>query len=58
MHDLLIGHQDQLTRPDLERYARELSLDTGRFWEELRQERHAARVAEDVASADASGVAC
>jgi protein-disulfide isomerase len=57
MHDMLIGHQEQLTPADLERYAEELGLDARRFWAELRQERYAARVAEDVASADASGVA-
>jgi protein-disulfide isomerase len=57
MHDKLIGHQDRLTAADLEGYAGELALDVARFWEELRQERYAARVSEDVASADASGVA-
>ena len=35
----------------------ELNLDVERFWEELRRRRYADRVAEDVASADASGVA-
>jgi Na+/H+ antiporter NhaA len=57
MHDLLLGHQDALTDEDLTEYARELNLDVERFWDELRRRRYADRVAEDVASADASGVA-
>jgi Na+/H+ antiporter NhaA/protein-disulfide isomerase len=56
MYDLLLTHQDQLTPRDLRRYAQELELDVERFVEDLRQRRHAARVSEDVASADASGV--
>ena len=31
-------------------------LGVDRFWDELRRHEHAARIAEDVASADASGV--
>jgi Na+/H+ antiporter NhaA len=57
MHDQLLDHQDALTPLDLGRYAEKLGLDTARFWDELRDRRHAAGVAEDVASADASGVA-
>jgi Na+/H+ antiporter NhaA len=57
MNDLLLRHQDSLTEDDLTRYASELGLDTDRFWDELRRRRYADRVAEDVASADASGVA-
>jgi Na+/H+ antiporter NhaA len=57
MHDKLLDHQDQLTPPDLGRYAEELGLDMDRFWDELRRRDHAERVARDVASADASGVA-
>jgi Na+/H+ antiporter NhaA len=56
MHDLLLDHQDALHRPDLESYARELGLDVGRFADELRSHEHAARVADDVDSADLSGV--
>jgi protein-disulfide isomerase len=56
MHDKLLDHQAELTAPDLERYAEELGLDVERFWEELRRREYAPRVAEDVASADASGV--
>jgi Na+/H+ antiporter NhaA len=57
MHDMLLDHQDELAPPDLTRYAQELGLDVERFWDELRRREYAARVAEDVASADASGVA-
>src|ERR671937_946165 len=57
MHDMLFAHQDELTRRDLGAYAAELELDTERFWAELRSHKHARRVADDVASADASGVA-
>src|SRR4051794_27932955 len=57
MHDVLLEHQGDLTPPDLTRYARDLGLDGDRFWEALRSRRNAPRIAEDVASADASGVA-
>jgi Na+/H+ antiporter NhaA len=57
MHDKLLAHQDQLAPPDLGRYADELGLDPERFWDELRRREHAERVADDVATADASGVA-
>jgi Na+/H+ antiporter NhaA len=57
MNDLLLRSQDALTPDDLTRYAQDLDLDTERFWDELRRRRYADRVAEDVASADASGVA-
>jgi Na+/H+ antiporter NhaA len=57
MHDKLLAAQDELTPRDLERYAEELGLDVERFLDELRRREHAERVAEDVASADASGVA-
>jgi protein-disulfide isomerase len=57
MHDMLIGHQDELTPEDLDRYAAELGLDLERFRDDLRHRRHSDRVAEDVGSADASGVA-
>ena len=55
-YDALLAHQDALTPSELRRHAEELSLDVERFWEELRHHEHAPRVAEDVASADASGV--
>ncbi|MFL5908861.1 MAG: DsbA family protein, partial [Solirubrobacterales bacterium] len=55
--DKLLQHQDQLTPADLRRHAEQLGLDVVRFWDELRRRVYAARVAVDVASADASGVA-
>jgi Na+/H+ antiporter NhaA len=57
MHDKLLDHQHDLAPPDLRRYAEEIGLDVERFWDELRRRVHATRVDEDVASADASGVA-
>jgi protein-disulfide isomerase len=57
MHDKLIHHQDQLGAPDPEDFAAELGLDVERFRNEMRRRVHAPRVAEDVASADESGVA-
>jgi Na+/H+ antiporter NhaA len=56
MYDTLLSNQDALDPPDLRRYAQELGLDAERFREELRHHAHYPRVAEDVASADASGV--
>jgi Na+/H+ antiporter NhaA len=55
-YDVLLAHQDALSPPDLGRNAEELGLDRERFWDELRGHGYAQRVAEDVASADASGV--
>ena len=57
LHDVLLEHQDELSLRDLARYAQEIGLDVERFWDELRGREHAARVAEDVGSADRSGVA-
>ena len=57
MNDWLLQHQDQLTPVDLRRHAEELGLDVDRFWDDLRRREYADRVADDVASADASGVA-
>jgi Na+/H+ antiporter NhaA len=57
MHDKLLASQDELEPRDLKRHAEELGLDVERLWDELRRREHADRVAEDVASADASGVA-
>jgi Na+/H+ antiporter NhaA len=57
MHDKLLATQDELTPRDLKRYAEEFGLDVERFWDELRRREYEERVAEDVASADASGVA-
>jgi protein-disulfide isomerase len=56
MYDLLLTHQLELGPRDLTRYANELGLDADRFRDELRRREYAARVSEDVASADESGV--
>ncbi|GAB2624686.1 Na+/H+ antiporter NhaA [Streptomyces capparidis] len=57
MHDRLLAAQDALTPRDLLRHAEELGLDVERFHRFLSAHRGAARVAEDVESADLSGVA-
>ena len=56
MHDLLLDHQDALRASDLIGYAEQLGLDVERFTDDLREHAGAARVAEDVDSADLSGV--
>ena len=55
MHDRLLS-QDSLAPPDLYRAASDLGLDLDRFGDDLRRRRFAGRVADDVRSADASGV--
>jgi protein-disulfide isomerase len=57
MHDLMLSNQDDLLPEDLGRYAEQIGLDMDRFWDEVDRHEYAGRVAEDVASADASGVA-
>jgi protein-disulfide isomerase len=56
MHDLLFERQDALKPEALVGYAAELGLDADRVMRELRSHEHAARVADDVESADLSGV--
>ena len=56
MHDLLLDHQGSLLTSDLVGYAEQLGLDVTRFTSDLRAHAGAARVAQDVASADLSGV--
>jgi protein-disulfide isomerase len=56
MHDTLLQHQDELTAIDLVGHARDLGLDVERFTRDLRRHAGEARVAEDVDSADLSGV--
>jgi Na+/H+ antiporter NhaA len=56
MYDAFLAHQDALTPPDITRIANDLGLDLDRFWSDVRRHSYAPRVAEDVASADASGV--
>jgi Na+/H+ antiporter NhaA len=57
MHDRLLATQNELTGRDLKRYAEELGLDLDRFVDDVHGHVHTDRIAEDVASADASGVA-
>jgi Na+/H+ antiporter NhaA len=56
MHDLLLTHQNALQPADLIRYAGNLGLNTEQFRDDLRKHAGAAHVAEDVDSADLSGV--
>ena len=56
MHDLLLTNQDALGAEDLVRYAEQLGLDVDRFRADLRRHTYAARIAEDVDSADQSDV--
>jgi protein-disulfide isomerase len=56
MHDLLFDHQDALTLRDLIGYATSLGLDTGRFTTDLKSGAGAARIDEDIDSADLSSV--
>ena len=56
MHDLLLDHQDALDPDDLMGYARRLGLDLDRFMEDIDTRAGASRVADDVDSADLSGV--
>ena len=56
MHDLLFEHQDALSADDLMSYSDQLGLNVDRFSEELREHNGAPEIAEDVDSADLSGV--
>ncbi|HEY3002577.1 MAG TPA: Na+/H+ antiporter NhaA [Kribbellaceae bacterium] len=56
MHDLLLARQDALRPADLLRYAEELELDVEQFRDHLRRRAASDHVAEDVDSADLSGV--
>ena len=56
MHDVLLDHQGELSVRDLGDYAEELGLDVKRLLDEVRRREYAPRIAEDVASADESGV--
>ncbi|TMM22944.1 MAG: Na+/H+ antiporter NhaA [Actinobacteria bacterium] len=56
LHDLLFDHQDRLTPNDLIGYAEQLGLDVERFTKQLQNQAGAPRIAEDVDSADLSGV--
>ncbi|GAA3436008.1 Na+/H+ antiporter NhaA [Kutzneria kofuensis] len=56
MHDLLMQRQENLRIVDLLSYADELDLDRERFHEDLKRHQFEARIAQDVQSADLSGV--
>jgi protein-disulfide isomerase len=56
MHDLLLEHQDALRFRQLLDYALQLGLDVERFEKDLRTRAGAARIAQDVDSADLSAV--
>ena len=56
MHDLLLDHQGALLTRDLVGYAEQLGLDAARFTNDLHHHTGAARVAQDVDSADLGGV--
>ena len=56
MHDLLLEHQEALDFNDLIGYAEQLRLDVERFTNDVRERVGAVRVADDVDSADLSGV--
>jgi protein-disulfide isomerase len=56
MYDLLLAHQDALELMQLADYAEQLELDREAFVAELTRRTYAGRIAEDVASADESGV--
>jgi Na+/H+ antiporter NhaA len=56
MHDILLDNQEDLQPTDLLDYARALNLDVERFRADLDRGVHRARIAEDVATADQSGV--
>jgi protein-disulfide isomerase len=56
MHDLLLAHQGELELRNLLRHADELGLDLDNVRAYLRKRKGAPRIAEDVESADMSGV--
>ena len=56
MHDLLFQHQANLRITDLLGYARKIELDEERFHEDMMRRASAERIANDLQSADLSGV--
>ncbi|MFC8830659.1 Na+/H+ antiporter NhaA [Streptomyces sp. NPDC057137] len=56
MHDLLLAREGTLRFTDALRFAADLGLDTERFERHLRRHKGAGRIADDVDSADVSGV--
>jgi protein-disulfide isomerase len=57
MHDLLLANQDKLELGDILEYAAQLQLDLKRFRTDLSSHDFATRIAQDIDSADRSGVA-
>ncbi|MGW5638649.1 Na+/H+ antiporter NhaA [Streptomyces sp. NPDC003832] len=57
MHDLLLSHQGVVDLAHLRAYAASIKLDVDRFERDLRSHRTVSRIAQDVESADLSGVA-
>src|SRR5690606_35678312 len=55
MHSVLYTHQDELELEDLVGYAARLGLDVEQFLHDIHEQTHAARIREDVRSAEASG---
>jgi Na+/H+ antiporter NhaA len=55
-YDALFAHQGTFSPQDLLNYATQIGLDVDRFRDDLRRHEQTPRVAEDVASADSSGV--
>ena len=55
MNTMLFTHADELELADLAGYAGQLGLDVEEFLRDIDEQRHAARIREDVASAEASG---
>jgi protein-disulfide isomerase len=56
MHDLLLDRQDALEPSDLLGYAEQLGLDLARFERDLSSHSAAVHIADDIDSADLSGV--
>ena len=56
MHDLLLAHQGELRVLDLVGYAESLGLDIDRFRDDLLRRAGSSQIAQDVDSADMSGV--
>jgi Na+/H+ antiporter NhaA len=56
MHDLLLARQENLRVNDLLAYAEELGLDKDVFHDDVKRHAYSARIAQDVESADVSGV--
>jgi protein-disulfide isomerase len=56
MHDTMLAHQGDLTLRDILGYAEDLELDLEQFKTAVRKRKGSGRIAEDVESADLSGV--